>query len=58
MVDMLVLPPQGREMDVVVVEVVPVVLLLDLVLREILLVIRLVVMEKLSHNSLDLEYIL
>ncbi len=45
------------EMDLVVVEVVPVVLLLDLVIRDLLLVLRRVVQDSLSGNSLDLEYI-
>tara|TARA_Y100000033_G_scaffold24065_1_gene22669 strand:+ start:346 stop:537 length:192 start_codon:yes stop_codon:yes gene_type:complete len=48
----------NKETDLVVVEVVPVLLLLDLMLREVLLVIRLVVQDSLSGNSLDLEYIL
>ena len=54
----MVLQRRRREMDAVVVEVVPVLVLLDLVLREILLVLRLVVQDSLSGNSLDLEYIL
>ena len=46
-----------QETDLVVEEVVPVVLLLDLVLQELALA-HPVVTDSLSGNSLDLEYIL
>ncbi len=47
-----------KVMVVVVEEVVPVVNLPDLDHRDLLLMVHPVVQEELSHNSLDLEYIL
>jgi len=57
MVEIMVLLLLNKETDLVVVEVVPVVLLLDRANREVELP-HPVVQERLSHNSLDLEYIL